>query len=125
MNRAMREASGCRMATDTDSYAFFVLQLNANEGKTAAREFNMCENLRKVVFSLGNYEFHPNETPVERQAMEERIKDRNGYFHKWVEEVDNSKEIPVIKPMALVEDAESGKIHEVEINNIKFSSDWQ
>ena len=36
IDRAMREASGCRTATDTDSYAFFIFQPNANEGKTAA-----------------------------------------------------------------------------------------
>ncbi len=36
-DRAMREASACRTATDTDSYAFFHSNpLNANEGKTAA-----------------------------------------------------------------------------------------
>ena len=36
MNRAMREASTSRTVTDTDSYAFFIFQPNANEGMTAA-----------------------------------------------------------------------------------------
>ena len=38
-NRAMREASECRTATDTDSYAFLFYK-NANEGKTAALGIN-------------------------------------------------------------------------------------
>ena len=37
-NRAMREISECRTATDIDSYAFFIFQPNANEGKTAAHK---------------------------------------------------------------------------------------
>ena len=36
MNRAMREASGCRTVTGTDSYAFLFFTVNANEGMTAA-----------------------------------------------------------------------------------------
>lgn len=46
MNRAMREASGCRTVTDTDSYAFFRETINANEGMTAAILFIMDINLR-------------------------------------------------------------------------------
>ena len=36
MNRAMREASACRTATDTDSYACYINQSDANERMTAA-----------------------------------------------------------------------------------------
>lgn len=36
-NRAMREASIRRTATDTDSYAFFVYKPTANEGRTEAK----------------------------------------------------------------------------------------
>ena len=36
IDKAMREASSSRMATDTDSYAFFVPIIIANERKTEA-----------------------------------------------------------------------------------------
>ena len=85
----------------------------------------MCNKLRKVIFSLGTYEFIPDATDKEKQEMEERCKERYGYFHKWIEDVDCSKEIPCIKTMALVEEANSGKIHEVEIHNLKFTPEWQ
>ena len=41
-DRAMREASDSRTVTDTDSYAFFVNQSNANEGKTEALYSAIC-----------------------------------------------------------------------------------
>ncbi len=85
----------------------------------------MCKDLRKVIFSLGSYEFHPDATDAERQEMEELSKERQGYFHRWVEDVDCSKEIPFIKALALVEDAESGKMHKVEANNLRFIPNWQ
>ena len=56
--------------------------------------------------------------------MDEHCKERRGYFHRWVEVVDTSHDISFIKPMALVEDTETGKIHEVEHHNLRFSSDW-
>ncbi len=85
----------------------------------------MCKDLRKVIFSLGSYEFYPDKTPDEQKEMEERCKERRGYFHRWVEDVDCSKGIPFIKPVALVEEAESGKMYEVELHNIRFTPDWQ
>ena len=48
-DRAMREASVSRMATDTDSYAFSV-NPNANEGKTAA-EINIWQ-FTSFLFSM-------------------------------------------------------------------------
>lgn len=85
----------------------------------------MCINLRKVIFSLGTYEFIPNATEKEKQEMDERCKERYGYFHRWTEEVDCSKEIPCIKAMAMVEEAESGKLHIIESHNLKFTPNWQ
>lgn len=84
----------------------------------------MCVKLRKVIFSLGTYEFLPDATDKEKQEMDERCKDRRGYFHRWIEEVDASQDLPFIKPIALVEDADTGKIHEVEYHNLRFISDW-
>lgn len=78
----------------------------------------MCKDLRRITFTLGSYEFIPNPTPKE---MEELSKERSGYFHRWVDDVDTSKDIPYIKTMALVEDNADGSIHRVEYQNLKFS----
>ncbi len=53
--------------------------------------------------------------------MEDFARERNGWFHRWVEDVDTSKDIPYVKTMALVEDLEDGSIHMVEYNNLKFT----
>ena len=78
-----------------------------------------------MIFSLGTYEFIPDATDKEKQEMDELCKERRGYFHRWTEDVDSSKEIPCVKTMALVEEAESGKIYEVEYYNLRFTTDWQ
>ena len=80
----------------------------------------MCTPLRKVTFCISRYEFNPDATPAEVEKMEELCKERNGYFHRWVEEVDTSKDIPHIKTMALVEDNADGLVHMVEYQNLKF-----
>lgn len=80
----------------------------------------MCENLRRVTFTLGSYEFIPDPTPKEMEEIEELTKERTGYFHRWVDDVDTNKDIPYIKTMALVEDNADGLIHMVEFQNLKF-----
>ncbi len=81
----------------------------------------MCKSLRKVTFSLGRNEFHPDATPEEIMKMEEFSKERTGYFHRWVDDVDTSKDIPYVKTMALVEDDADGSIYMVEYHNLKFT----
>ncbi len=83
----------------------------------------MRKDLRKVTFTLGSYEFLPDPTPKEKEEMEELSKVRSGYFHRWVDDVDTSKDIPYIKTMALVEDNADGSIHMVEFHNLKFSEE--
>lgn len=83
----------------------------------------MCKDLRRVTFSLGRYEFIPTPTPQEQAEMEGLSKERQGYFHRWIDDVDTSKDIPYIKTMALVEDGADGKVHMVEYDNIKFLKD--
>lgn len=83
----------------------------------------MCKNLRKVTFTLGSYEFLPEATPKEAEEMEELSKERWGYFHRWVDDVDTSKDIPYIKTMALVEDSTDGTVHMVEYQNLKFEEE--
>lgn len=80
----------------------------------------MSKDLRKVTFSLGRYEFIPEATPDEKARMEERTKERTGYFHRWVEDVETNKDIPYIKTSALVEDLEDGRVHMVEYDNLRF-----
>lgn len=83
----------------------------------------MCKDLRRVTFTFGSYEFIPDSTPKEMTEMEELSKERSGYFHRWVDDVDTSKDIPYIKTMALVEDDADGSIHMVEFQNLKFSKE--
>ena len=85
----------------------------------------MCNNLRKITFCLLKDGYLPNLPAAEEEKREELLRERKGYFHKWVEDVDCSKEIPFIKPMALVEEAESGTLYEVAPYNIRFIPDWQ
>ncbi len=80
----------------------------------------MCKILRKVRFSLGNYVFDPDATPEEMAESDDISKIRIGYFHRWVDDVDTSKDIPFIKTMALVEDIENGQVYMVEYHNVVF-----
>ncbi len=80
----------------------------------------MCIALRNVTFRLGNYEFNPDADIKEEAEMQDRCKERSGYFHRWVDDVETNKDIPYVKTMALVEDAEDGKIHTVEYYNLQF-----
>lgn len=84
----------------------------------------MSNTLRKVIYRLGNSEFWPDATEEDQEEMAELSKERRGFFHRWAEDVDTSKDIPCIKPMALVEDAETGEIHFVEPFKIRFTIDW-
>ena len=81
----------------------------------------MCNDLRKVTFTLGSYEFLPDPTPKEKEEMEELSKQRSGYFHRWADYVDTSNDIPYVKTMALVEDSADGTVYMVEYHNLKFS----
>ena len=81
---------------------------------------NMNKDLRRVTFTLGSYEFLPGLTPKEKEEMEELVKERSGFFHRWVDDVDTNKDIPYIKTMALVEDEADGSVYMVEYYNLKF-----
>lgn len=116
----MREASGCRTVTDTDSYAFSFINQSRQREDDRGIIIYMCKDLRKVTFTLGSYEFLPDTMPKELEEMEELCRVRSGYFHRWVDDVDTSKDIPYIKTMALVEDNADGSIHMVGFQNLKF-----
>lgn len=83
----------------------------------------MCKDLRKVTFTLGSYEFDPNPSTEEAIEMEYLCKERSGHFHRWVDDVDTSRDIPYIKTVALVEDDADGTLHMVEYQNLKFSKE--
>lgn len=83
----------------------------------------MCNNLRKVKYLLEKCGFDPDATTDGRAEMEERAKEHDGYFHRWVDDVDTSKDIPFIKTVALIEDKESGKLYTTESANIRFVKD--
>lgn len=75
-------------------------------------------NLRKVLFSQMKWELCLNEE--DQKEIDNLSKERNGLFHCWTEEVDNSMDIPFIKKMALIEECETGEIHKVDYDLIKF-----
>ena len=82
----------------------------------------MKEKLRKITFSLAYYYFEPDLTDEQQKEQEEETRQRNGYFHKWVEESDISPQTQELytKTLALVEDIETGKMYKVEPDLIKF-----
>jgi len=67
----------------------------------------------------------PALSPEEESKQQDLAGDRKGFFHKWVEEVDPSGDIPCIKPVALVEDVDEGRIYTIDYNNIRFVEDWE
>ncbi|MCH5328476.1 MAG: hypothetical protein J1E02_05605 [Coprobacter sp.] len=83
----------------------------------------MKNDLRKVRFSLCQKQYRPDEDLQKKNEELSRI--RLGYFHRWIDDVDNSKEIPCIKAYALVEDADTGKIHPVDYWLLTFIDDFK
>ena len=84
----------------------------------------MCKELRKVLYQIRPYEHYPADY---REAHPEELKDfekRRGYFHRLVDDVDSSKEVPVTVQLAMVEDADTGKIQYVPQSCINFTEDW-
>lgn len=53
--------------------------------------------------------------------MEDYSKERDGYFHRWVDDVETNKEIPYVKTLALIEDTADGKVYVVDFNNVNFT----
>ena len=83
----------------------------------------MSKDLRKVIFRLGDYEFDPD--LKEQEKIEDLCKERHGYFHRWIDEIDNSEELPCVKALALIESDEDGKIYPVEYRHLRFVEDWE
>lgn len=78
---------------------------------------------RKVTFQLGTPDgFIPDQTEKECKQEQERTRERQGAFHCWVPGLiyspEMGKDIPGI--LGLVEEIETGIIHEITPNLIKF-----
>lgn len=84
------------------------------------------EDLRKVVFSIMYPQFRPGLSDEEQRRLNENTRKRNGYFHKWVTIEEQSPQSGRFydKTMALVEDAETGKLYKVETELMTFK-DWK
>ena len=76
--------------------------------------------LRKVVYSLASPEYFPDEDLMQKE-IDETSRQREGYFHRWFDYVDTSGEIPCIKPLALIEDASTGKMEAIQFYFIQFN----
>ena len=78
---------------------------------------NRC--LRKVLYSHAKPEF-VNDSDLQKKN-EEMSRPREGYFHRWIEEVDTSGEIPCIQPWALIENAENGDMEVIPYFCVTFN----
>lgn len=77
--------------------------------------------LRRVTFSLSQEQFYPDEQ--EQDRMKELTKKREGYFHCLTNIEEQSPQSGNFreKTVALVEDAQTGKLHHVDIDLIVFN----
>lgn len=85
-------------------------------------------NLRNVIFSLKeimDYGFDPDATEEEIMQKEERCRERKGQFHGWHETEEKSPYLDnyLVKRVALIEDLETGKIHEISHENFSFTKE--
>lgn len=78
--------------------------------------------LRKVKFSLYLSGFCPDQTEEEEREQEKETRERNGFFHQFVqvEEKSPQSENFINVPKALIEDTETGEMHLVDIHLIRF-----
>ena len=82
-------------------------------------------DVRKVIFSLTephDYGYNPEMTKDDKEQREERMREREGFFHCWheVEEKSSCSGNFIIKKVALIEDLETGKVHEVSHEYFQF-----
>lgn len=75
---------------------------------------NNC--LLKVAYVQQRYGFDPDSTEEENAAAVEADKERNGYLHAWLADMEDGK----AKPFALVEDEEDGTFHHVPEDGIRI-----
>lgn len=80
------------------------------------------EDLREVMFKVCEYEFNPDLTEEERRIQEDETRERNGFFHKWISVERRSAESGnfINVTCALIEDAETGKMYQVESHMMNF-----
>lgn len=76
--------------------------------------------LRSVTFSLGYEQFSPSEQI--QDEMEELARKREGFFHRFVNIEEKSPQSGNFreKTVALIEDAQTGKLHYVDVDLIVF-----
>lgn len=80
---------------------------------------------RKVMFSLAGPQdlgFDPDMTEGERKQSLERQRQREGLLHAWqdVEMKSPSSDNYLVKKVALIEDVETGRVHEVSHEYFNF-----
>ena len=85
-------------------------------------------NLKRVVFTLKeewDLSYDPYATEQELKESNERLKERDGLLHCWQDSEEKSpqSENYLIKKVALIEDLETGKIHEIRPQNIRIIND--
>lgn len=85
----------------------------------------MIMDVRRVIFSLigpQDFGFDPEQSEEEINQSNERKRKREGIFHGWhdIEVKSTSSDNYLIKKVALIEDAATGRINEVFHENFQF-----
>lgn len=79
--------------------------------------------LRKVLFRLGEKDgYNPDKTADQYDLEKKLSRMREGWFHCWIPTILHSAELDekVHATVALIEDAETHKLHEVIIERMEF-----
>lgn len=84
----------------------------------------MDNELRRVMFTLGDYEFHPGLSPEEEKEQEEKTRERAGIFHGLATKEECSPQSGnfIEVTYALVENCETGKFEYILPELITFIS---
>lgn len=85
------------------------------------------EDLRTVSYKLETapFEFHPGEVVTDTSAVEnnKEAEEREGLFHTWAEVLEWNPEVgqQYVRRVALIEDLNTGNLHEVKHQNFHFT----
>ena len=80
---------------------------------------------RKIIFWFEKSSFlgfDPEQTEENAKQIEELTKKRQGVFHCWTEKEEKSLQSDnfIIKKVALIEELETGVIHELDFDKFQF-----
>ena len=79
------------------------------------------ENLRRVIYNLKNEDYvEPGAFDVSEEEYNLYHEEKDGYFHRWADEIVFEDEEPFQRTYGIVEDAETGQVKHIVPKQIKF-----